>query len=253
MKIKEFYLSSHDLLSDPRPRKCEVVEHISGLRANSNYLLVKVTPSITTRFQDGPVKTIDQIILAVVGDQSIEGLGIKPIMTDIVICPTYSGGLLDERKCSRIGVGMLHATYDEACKSSPVDADNRLESMIIAYARRRCDTTLLTLQRAFLAEKLCVPVSQPVKELEPGRYDVPVICLQTEDGVGAIPVFTEIEHLFKWKPQGCLYTSLSGRALINMATGMKSVGEILVNPGGTPRGRIPRTDFAQMLAMEDVT
>jgi hypothetical protein len=94
---------------------------------------------------------------------------------------------------------------------------NRLNDLIVAYTTCRTDAALHALHRGFMAEPLHVPVSEPVKE--PGRDDVPVICVRTETGAGAIPAFTSIEYLSKWKP-GCLYTSLSGRSLLGMAIGM---------------------------------
>lgn len=127
---------------------------------------------------------------------------------------------------------------------------NRLDEAIMAYTQDQSDHVLQALHKVFLTENLHVPVSQPVKELQPGRYDVAAICVRTETGAGAIPVFTAIEHLYKWKPQGCLYTSLTGRSLLAMAVGMKAVSEILVNPNDVPRGRIPRADFARMLALQ---
>jgi len=42
---------------------------------------------------------------------------------------------------------------------------------------------------------------------------------------------------------------LSGRKLIRMAEGMTEISEIVVNPAGAPRGSIPRSDFARMLAL----
>lgn len=127
---------------------------------------------------------------------------------------------------------------------------NPIDDAIITYVQDRSDTAFRALDMAFLTEKLHVPVSEPVKELGPGRYDVAVICMRTETGAGAIPVFTEIDHLFKWKPQGCLYTSLTGRSLLAMAISMEEISEILVNPNDVPRGRIPRTDFQAMLALQ---
>lgn len=117
-----FYLSSHDL-SDPCPRKCSVVREIKGLRAGSRYLLVKVDPSLKASFWDGPDMDYDQIILALVGQRTLRDIWTGVVSADIVICPTYSGGALDERVCSRIGVGGLHATYAEALKHSPIEGE----------------------------------------------------------------------------------------------------------------------------------
>ena len=126
---------------------------------------------------------------------------------------------------------------------------NRLDDAIEAYTRDRTEASLLALQVTFMDERVHVLVAKPVEQLQPGQYDVPVICVRTETGEGAIPVFTAVEHLLKWKPQGCLHTSMTGRSLIAMATRMQVIKEILVNPNDAPRGRIPRDDFEKMLAM----
>jgi len=130
-----------------------------------------------------------------------------------------------------------------------VEMRNRIDDAIGAYLQDRSDAALRVLDRALIEEELHVPVSEPVSELIPGRYDVAVVCIKTDAGEGAIPVFTTVAHLFEWKPEGCLYTSLNGRSVIEMATGMEAISEILINPKGVPRGRIPRADFIRMLAL----
>lgn len=127
---------------------------------------------------------------------------------------------------------------------------NRVDDAIVAYLRDHSTTRLAALDVAFIEETFHVPVSKPVKESQIGRYDVPVICVWTEGGSGAIPAFTTVEHLLKWKPEGCLYTSLIGRSLIAMADEMSAISEILVNPNDIPRGRIPRSDFKRMLELQ---
>lgn len=122
-----------------------------------------------------------------------------------------------------------------------------LDDAIRAYADDPSGKSWTVLEATVTETRFCVPVSESVKEIAPGRYDVPVICLKTDAGEGAIPAFTSVEHLLKWKPQGCKYTTLSGRALIAMAINMEVVSEILVNPGDVPRGKIPRSDFKRML------
>ena len=127
---------------------------------------------------------------------------------------------------------------------------NRFDDVIAAYAQDPSDTKLLGLHVAFLTANFHVPVSEPVKELDPNRYDIPVICVKTETGAGAIPAFTTMDHLFKWKPEGCLYTSLTGSSLLAMAADMEAISEIRVNPNDVPCGRIPRADFRRMLALK---
>lgn len=115
-----FYLSSHDIGPDSRPRKCEVMREVNGLRANSSYLLVEIDPPLLSRFWDGPLRTFNQIILPITGHKTIRDIGEKPVMVDIVLCPSYSGGVIDERQCSKIGAGTLHSTHAEALKASPM-------------------------------------------------------------------------------------------------------------------------------------
>jgi hypothetical protein len=98
-----------------------VVRTVKGLRLGSDYLLVDIAPPLSASFEDGPVRDFDSIILNVVGSKKAWDAGILPAMADIVICPTNTGGVLDERSCSRIGVGTLHATLEEAKDASPVE------------------------------------------------------------------------------------------------------------------------------------
>ncbi len=126
---------------------------------------------------------------------------------------------------------------------------DHLDDAIKTYTDDPSGRSWTALEAVVIETRFCVPVSEPVKEVAPGRYDVPVICLKTDAGEGAIPAFTSVGHLLKWKPQGCKYTSLSGRALIAMAINMEVVAEILVNPGDVPHGKIPRSDFKRMLLL----
>lgn len=99
------------------------MQEIPGLCPHSKYLLVKIEPSLKTSFRDGPSTDFDRVILAFAGGRTLRDIGASSVMADIVICPTYSSGSLDEKACSRIGVGSLHATYAEALKHSSMEAD----------------------------------------------------------------------------------------------------------------------------------
>lgn len=127
--------------------------------------------------------------------------------------------------------------------------ENRLDDAIFAFVREQSENARQALHELFLEEQLHVALSRQVTEVRPGEYDVPAICIRTETGAGALPAFTSVRRLLRWKPQGCLYTVLSGRSLIRMAAQMADVDEILANPGDVPRGRIPRGDFQRMLAL----
>jgi len=84
-----------------------------------------------------------------------------------------------------------------------------------------------------------------IKEVAPGRLDIPVVCVR----VGAecvLPVFTNIIHLSQLMPDSRA-TLMSGRKILELARGMKNVDAIWVNPADGPDGRIVRADFGQML------
>lgn len=115
-----FCLASHDFGVDPRPRRCSELHEVSGVRGGSRYLIVKVDPPVTTRFWDGPSTEFNHVILALAGGRTLGDIGEVPVMADIVVCPTYTGGSVDESQCSRIGVGSLHLTYAEALNNSPM-------------------------------------------------------------------------------------------------------------------------------------
>jgi hypothetical protein len=123
--LHEFYLSSIDIDigANSRPRKCELVKEVTGMRANSHYLLVKVSPPLITRFWDGPVREFDRIILSIIGERTMQEAGVRPVFVDVVLCPDGADSPIDERSCSRIGTGHLHATYVDALKDSPVEGE----------------------------------------------------------------------------------------------------------------------------------
>ena len=91
------------------------------MRKGSKYYFVKVDPPVKSRFRDGPPTEFDHVILNVIGGLTLRDIGEVPLMADIVICPTYTGGPIDETVSSRIGMGGLHATYAEALADSPME------------------------------------------------------------------------------------------------------------------------------------
>lgn len=104
----EFILSSEDF-GDDLPRHCVLLSEPKGrLRAESSYLWVAITPCLTSRFEDGPPSDFDKLLLAPIGPVSIDDVGVKDVLVDVVLAPDYSTGVIDEATCSRIGVGGLH-------------------------------------------------------------------------------------------------------------------------------------------------
>jgi len=126
---------------------------------------------------------------------------------------------------------------------------NKVDEAIVAYIQDRNDALFFEMYQVLLTESLYLPISEGPKEVCLGCLDVPVVCVRTETGAGAIPAFTSMEHLFKWKPQGCTYACITGRKLIEMAIGMSDISEISINYNDVPRGRIPREHFERMLVI----
>ncbi len=125
--------------------------------------------------------------------------------------------------------------------------DNPIERAIYSYLETRSDTSLQALDRALIDGELLVPVSGEVLEKTNNVFDVAVICVRTSAGGGAIPAFTTIDQLLKWKPEGVEFVPFKVPALLEMALGMPEISEIAVNIEGVPRGLIPRSDFARLL------
>lgn len=244
--IEEFYLA-HECVGDPMPRRCVPIRHVSRHDERHTCVLVSVSPPLRVRLPEGHVQSLDKLVLVLLGDRSLEDIGNSEVIVDIVICPTYSEDwYLDEGSCSRIGTGALHASYETAVEDSAIES---LDKAIEDYANHPGDTRLRELQKTFLDWFLYIPLAKPVSEVGSARYDIPVLCIRDDTGEGAIPVFTTREHLLEWKPAGCLYVNLSGRALLEMATGMSDISVVMINSAGDPQGRIPRKDFASMLAL----
>lgn len=118
---EELYLATHDCVLNPMPRKCTIISRVQKRSGSRECVWVKVDPPLPTAFQGGPMQEFDRIILAPLGGRTIEDVGSGDVVADIVVCPGYEGGILDERTCSRMGTGSLHATYEEALQASPLE------------------------------------------------------------------------------------------------------------------------------------
>jgi len=107
---EKFYLSSQDFADDPEIRSCVIRSTVKGEREGSSYLLADIEPPLRTRFRDDAPRYFRTLILSLIGGKTIEDIGKSSVLADVIICPDYSDGLVDENKCSRIGVGSLKIT-----------------------------------------------------------------------------------------------------------------------------------------------
>jgi len=124
MLPRTFFLASHDWCSDPRPRRCTFVREARTVGTGVDCILVDISPPLMSRIADSPRKQFDQLLVAEVSlslSQEFDGL---PIVVDIVLCPEYPSGGIDESRCSRIGSGTVHHSYVEALRHSPIDTND---------------------------------------------------------------------------------------------------------------------------------
>lgn len=126
---------------------------------------------------------------------------------------------------------------------------NAIESAIAHYSTNRSEEALQALDIALVRNSVLVPISEDVTETKKGIFDIPVICLKTSTGDGAIPAFTTVDQLMNWKPQGCKYVTVTGKSLLEMALGMPEISEIVINVDGAPRGAIPQWEFKRLIAL----
>lgn len=126
---------------------------------------------------------------------------------------------------------------------------NAIESAIVNYSTSRSEDTFGALDRALVQNSIFVPVSADVTEISKNNFDIPVICLRTSASDGAIPAFTTVDQLLNWKPEGCKYVTITGKALLEMALGMPGISEIVINVNGAPRGAIPQSEFKRLVAL----
>lgn len=99
-------LSSEDF-GDSQDRVCTIISRPKGQIAGSSYLLVNIAPALESTFWDEPKRVFKQLILSVVGGRTLDTSGSEAVVVEIVLCPSYSGGQVDERTCSRIGTGSI--------------------------------------------------------------------------------------------------------------------------------------------------
>lgn len=123
---------------------------------------------------------------------------------------------------------------------------NKLDEIIALHASDPSSETERQLNETFLGSTLLVPILGPISR-EGDQHDIPVLCLKSPEGIGGMPVFTSLSHLYEWKPQGQMHIAIGGRKALELALSIKEISEVWVNISGVPRGRIPRYIVETML------
>jgi hypothetical protein len=129
---------------------------------------------------------------------------------------------------------------------------NEVEQAITIFTEDRTEARFDAMQRALVDGEFLIPVSDEGVQSQLSVHSIPVICFTTDEGHAAAPAFTTLQRLLEWKPQGVKYVELEGHKLIEMVDGMAEIDLIAINPGGGPRGLIPREDFLRLLSMYHV-
>jgi hypothetical protein len=115
-----FYLSSHDYISSPEPRHCELMKFLSGT-SGANFILVKIMPPLpkTLLNSDDDISKLGLLIIE--PNRTLDDIGKKIVSVDIFFVPPHFEDVIDEGRIIRIGTGGLHATLSEARRFSPLD------------------------------------------------------------------------------------------------------------------------------------
>src|SRR5437868_1888964 len=85
-----------------------------------------------------------------------------------------------------------------------------LENAMEAHIRGQGITTLLRLYATLSRESVIVPLGASLTEMRPGVCDAPCTCIRGPNGQGSMLVFTSMEYLRLWRPEGCKWMRQTG-------------------------------------------
>lgn len=119
--MTEFYLTCDDYVSQPEPRRCRVVSTLRGKHRAENFYLVSIEPSLNLSVEDEMVFDIDKLVLGLIGEVTLDSIGIVTVMVYVIYSNSIIDGIIDEHKSTRIGTGGLFKTYFEALEDSPIE------------------------------------------------------------------------------------------------------------------------------------
>jgi SseB protein N-terminal domain/SseB protein C-terminal domain len=122
----------------------------------------------------------------------------------------------------------------------PADRPEAVEQAMARLALEDTAENRADLFRMLLAGELFVampdgPEQEQTRVTGEGE-DIPVVLLDSEAGP-VLPVFTRVERMLEWKPEGCGYLATSGRTVFEMAEA-NAISNIEVNPASPTRGSI---------------
>jgi hypothetical protein len=120
VKPEIYFLAPGDIMLPQGPLQCEVLERVRGvLRPGSTYLWVSIEPRLRASFRDELASDHEQLLLSPFhpGDLPKVRAG-NPQIVEIVLAPAPAAGVVDERDCSKLGLGELYRTRAEAARAN---------------------------------------------------------------------------------------------------------------------------------------
>jgi hypothetical protein len=121
-----------------------------------------------------------------------------------------------------------------------------LEDAMERVAADDSEENRVRLYQLLLEAELLVPTDErPTEErtlVATGEESWTVRVLGEDDQGLVVPVFTDVERMLEWEPDGSGYIALEGRALFELAE-MNGFGRLVVNPGSATLGAIERHEI----------
>lgn len=121
--LPTYYLSSHDYVHSPAPRLCVFVSDGVIKQTQQRAVEFSISPPLPPDVV-GVMHNVDRVLLGFVDPQvKLEEIGAGPFFVDIYTFANRQDRRVSEfcpAELNRVGVGLLHATMEEALKASPL-------------------------------------------------------------------------------------------------------------------------------------
>lgn len=130
----------------------------------------------------------------------------------------------------------------------------KLVKAISAVSKNDNPETRKILYEAFLTSTFIIPIygeieGGPDDEWRTLPHPAPVnfICGKDNQGQPLMYIFTDVDSLLAWDPQGCRYMGMHARGTFQLALN-NNFASIIVNPGGLVGGFLTRGEIEDLAA-----
>ena len=157
----KFFLSSHDFINDPVPRECSLIKECTVIQTKQKLYCVQITPKlIMCENNDSKIKTI---FIGMIEKNSSGNSGKQNILVDIYYSvKTVTSEVISSTNLVRLGIGMIHNTFEQAEFNSPIENLRQPENFVandLLFIGEQDGISELELKRQlidyFLEQKLC--------------------------------------------------------------------------------------------------